>query len=109
MTKGASPAADASGPDPDAGAALGPPGRASLLVAYIRPVCALLERRRAGASTPRRVTPLFTSGSLDRKAMSMFRRNACAPGSIGSDETCSCGRRRKDAAQHTKAGLQAAT
>ncbi len=27
--------------------------RASLLVAYIRPVCALLAPRRAGASTPR--------------------------------------------------------
>ena len=39
MNKGASLAADAS-------------RRASLLVAYIRPVCALLAPRRAGASTP---------------------------------------------------------
>ena len=40
MNKGASLAADAS-------------RRALLLVAYIRPVCALLAPRRAGASTPR--------------------------------------------------------
>ena len=53
MNKGASLAADASRPHPNAGAALGAPGRASLLVAYIRPVCALLAPRRAGASTPR--------------------------------------------------------
>ena len=39
MNKGASLAADAS-------------RRASLLVTYIRPVCALLAPRRAGASTP---------------------------------------------------------
>ena len=50
MNKGASLAADAS-------------RRASLLVAYIRPVCALLAPRRAGASTPRLLAPLFTSGS----------------------------------------------
>jgi hypothetical protein len=31
---------------------------ASLLVAYIRPVCALLAPRRAGASAPR-MAPLF--------------------------------------------------
>ena len=52
MNKGVSLAADASRPHPNAGAALGTPGRASLLVAYIRPVCALLAPRRAGASTP---------------------------------------------------------
>ena len=53
MNKGAILAANASGPHPNAGAALGTPGRALLLVAYIRPVCALLAPRRAGASTPR--------------------------------------------------------
>ena len=52
MNMGASLAADASRPHLNAGAALGTPGRASLLVAYIRPVCALLAPCRAGASTP---------------------------------------------------------
>jgi hypothetical protein len=36
--------------------------RASLLVAYIHPVCALLAPRRAGASTPR-MAHLFLDGS----------------------------------------------
>src|SRR5688572_9943727 len=35
--------------------------RASLLVAYIRPVCALLAPRRSGASTPR-MAHLFPDG-----------------------------------------------
>ena len=45
-------AADASLLHPNAAAALGTPGLAAFLVAYIRPVCALLAPCQAGASTP---------------------------------------------------------
>src|SRR6266849_2717177 len=69
--------ADASRLHPNAAAALGTPGLAALLVAYILPVCALLAPCHAGASTPR-TAHLFRDGPLPVARLIAAQRQAGA-------------------------------
>ena len=89
MNKGAILAADAS-------------RRALLLVAYIRPVCALLAPRRAGASTPRLGTLIHDrvpSAPLVRRHAPVLTARACL-GSVDSIGQCRLSLRIGDSKQY---------